>query len=278
MRCIFKSLLGLTLMAFPLFAEDVLLSTPTVETSSSIPISELRPWRQVAQTAFKAPETLEFVVKWGVVTAGRSSLRIEGVDVIDGRPAYHIVSTARSVGVVDTFARVDDLNESWLDIDSLTTVRYTKRLREGKYKMDESVTMDQPRGRWSRDSFRLDKNKQEVKDGELPSNALDVLGSLYYVRAQPLEVGQVFTMDVLSSDKIYPLTLTVKKRETVKVPAGKFDCFLVEPVLRGTGIFITKGKKLEVWMTADSRRMPVKMRSEVFFGHVVADLVRFESQ
>ena len=51
-------------------------------------------------------------------------------------------------------------------------------------------------------------------------------------------------------------------------------CYRVEPVLRERGIFISKGKKLEVWLTADARHMPVLMRSEIFIGHVSAELVR----
>jgi len=78
---------------------------------------------------------------------------------------------------------------------------------------------------------------------------------------------------VHSEDTVYPLMVKVKKRQTIKVKAGRFDCFLVEPQLRKPGIFISKGKKLEVWLTADERRMPVLMRSEVFIGHVSAELV-----
>jgi hypothetical protein len=32
---------------------------------------------------------------------------------------------------------------------------------------------------------------------------------------------------------------------------------------------------VEVWITADERRMPVKMRSEVVIGHVAAELVNY---
>jgi hypothetical protein len=80
-------------------------------------------------------------------------------------------------------------------------------------------------------------------------------------------------MDVLSGDKVYPLEVKVKKRERIKVPAGKFDTILVEPLLRAPGIFVAKGKKLEVWLTDDPRRLPVRLRTEVFIGHVSAELL-----
>jgi hypothetical protein len=122
---------------------------------------------------------------------------------------------------------------------------------------------------------RHDKNNaREDKQGEIPPNVLDVLSSLYYVRSLPLEVGKSFTIDVHSGEKTWPLVVNVIKREKIKVKAGKFMCYRVEPVLRERGIFISKGKKLEVWLTADARHVPVLMRSEIFIGHVSAELVR----
>jgi anti-sigma-K factor RskA len=88
-----------------------------------------------------------------------------------------------------------------------------------------------------------------------------------------LEVGQTYTVDVLSGEKVWPLVVKIEKRESVHVPAGRFDCFRVEPLLREPGIFVSKGKKLEVWLTADERHLPVRMRSEVLIGHVSAELM-----
>ncbi|MBI1979160.1 MAG: DUF3108 domain-containing protein, partial [Elusimicrobia bacterium] len=59
--------------------------------------------------------------------------------------------------------------------------------------------------------------------------------------------------------------------------AGKFDCFLVEPFIRERGLFIQKGKKLKVWLTADEKKIPVKMRAEVFIGHVSAELTEMKT-
>lgn len=244
-----------------------------VDSSSSTVPSSTFTWRQAANTTLPEGENLRFVVKWGVVTAGYSNLSIQGIDTVNGRPAYHLVSEARSGGVVTAFYRVEDHNEAWMDRGSLASVRYEKRIKEGKFLIEESTLIDQPRRRYHMQSFRIDKNRYEQKEGEIPQNVLDVLSSLYYVRLLPLEVGKSYAMDVLSGDKVYPLEVRVKKREIVKVPAGKFDTILVEPLFRAPGIFVAKGKKLEVWLTADERRMPVRMRSDVFIGHVSAELL-----
>jgi hypothetical protein len=55
------------------------------------------------------------------------------------------------------------------------------------------------------------------------------------------------------------------------VGAGAFDCLVVEPVLKYSGIFENKGK-LTVWVTDDQRRIPVLMRSKILIGAISAVL------
>lgn len=250
-------------------------STASVAVSSMPAESQPAVWRHSPNTVFGPGEDFKYVIKWGVVVAGRSNLSVQSLEMLADRPVLHIVSEARSSAVVNPFYKVQDRNEAWIDQHALITLRYSKQIREGKFRIEESSELDQIRHRWKTKSYRIDKDRHEEKEGELPPNVLDAFGSLYYVRTLPLEVGLSYTIDVFSGSKVLPLVINVKKREKVSVPAGKFDCFLVEPLLREPGIFISKGKKLEVWITADERRIPVRMRSEVFIGHVAAELTNF---
>ncbi len=227
------------------------------------------------QSAIREGEDLTFVVRWGMVTGGYATLSIPSIDQIAGQSAYHILSEARSAGMVEAFYKVRDRNEAWMDTGAPRSLRYSKKISEGKYSVDEVVELDQSARQFHLTEVRHDKHdRKEEKRGQIPANVLDVLSSLYYIRSQDLEVGKSFTVDVHSGDKTFPLSVKVKSLETVKVKAGKFLCYRVEPVLRERGIFISKGKKLEVWMTADARHMPVLMRSEIFIGHVSAELVK----
>jgi hypothetical protein len=226
-------------------------------------------------TPFQEGENLTFVVRWGVVTGGYATLGVPSIDTVEGQPAYHILSEARSTGMVETFYKVRDKNEAWMATSSPKSLRYSKKIHEGKYSVDQVVDLDQTAKTFHLTEIRHDKNDaREEKKGDIPANVLDVLSSLYYIRSAPLEVGKSFTIDVHSGDKTFPLLVKVEKLEKIKVKAGKFLCYRVEPVLRDHGIFISKGKKLEVWMTADARHMPVLMRSEIFIGHVSAELVK----
>ena len=199
-------------------------------------------WAQEG-TVLQTGEDLLFAIKWGVVKAGYSTLTLPNAETIHGKSYLHIVSEARSSGVVDAIFRVRDRNESWIDAEARSTLKYSKRIREGKYLVDEKVEIDPVAGRFKETSYRIDKNRHEEAQGDVPSNVLDILGSLYHIRVQSLDVGQEFTMDVHSGEKVYPLVVSVKRRETVKVKAGRFDCFVVEPHLKSPGIFVQKGRQ-----------------------------------
>jgi hypothetical protein len=109
----------------------------------------------------------------------------------------------------------------------------------------------------------------------VPPRVQDVLSALYFVRTLPLEVGQSIAIANHIDGKNYPLVVKVHGRERVKVDAGEFDCLVVEPILRGPGVFTQKGR-LTVWLTDDDVRMPVLMKSKVVIGHVAAILKSYE--
>lgn len=221
---------------------------------------------------FGVGERFVYDIRWGFLTAGSASLEVREEVKMDGRPAYHLVAAARSNSVIDAFYKVRDSNEAWLDVQSLASHGYEQHLREGpRFWVDERVVFHQQTRRCH--IVEVTKGGREERQADIPHNVLDVFSSFYYVRASPLKVGRRFVMDVNTSGKNWPLVVEVKGLEIITVPAGRFTCFRVEPSLRERGLFIKKGKRLEVWITADERRLPVLMRSEVFIGHVSAELI-----
>ncbi|MBI4218057.1 MAG: DUF3108 domain-containing protein [Elusimicrobia bacterium] len=236
-----------------------------------------------ASVPWAAGEKLTYDIQWGFITAGQATLEVEGVQELQISttdpqhkvPVYHIVATAHSNAFIDAFYKVRDKNESWMDTREWISHRFEQHNQEGKYILDQTVEFD-----WKNKRFRnleLVKGREPKREeGDLTIPAVDTLSSLYVTRARTFQVGEDFTLEV-HSGRNWPLVVKVLKRETVKVPAGKFDCFLVEPFIRERGLFIQKGKKLKVWLTADEKKIPVKMRAEVFIGHVSAELTEMKT-
>jgi hypothetical protein len=231
------------------------------------------------------PEKLEFAIKWGVVNAGTATLSIDQVvslarpSLVGGesarpRKAYRITSTARSKGVTSAVYPVKDLNESWMDVESLTSLAFMKKLREGTFFRDEWYRYFPDQNRFVSEKVFKD-GAREHNQGVIPTNVQDILSAMYFVRTQPLEIGKDVIVDV-NTGQNWPLVVHVLRREMVDTPSGKFDAFVVEPELRAEGLFIQKGKKLTMWLTADKWKTPVRVDVEVFIGHISARLTHFE--
>jgi hypothetical protein len=107
---------------------------------------------------------------------------------------------------------------------------------------------------------------------DVPERVQDVLSSLYYVRTMEIEVGKSLFIDNHADEKNYPLEVRVLKIERVKVPAGTFECFVLEPILKASGIFQHKGR-LTVWLSTDPSHIPVMMKSSVAIGAINAVLI-----
>lgn len=265
------AILPLLMLLLPASSWGLAISSSAISDPHQLSEGKLEAATDLAPlTAF--PEQLLYDVSWGIVAVGQSTLGVREIVRFNGVPAYHVVSEAKSNAFCDTFYRVRDLNESWVDATTLTSLGYSKKLREGHFFRDEWVLYDKPAARFL--SKKTDRDGAfSWSAGTIPVQVQDILSSLYYVRSRKLAPGTEVVVDV-NTKRTWPFVIRVLRRETVKTPAGTFRCLVVEPALREEGIFIQKGRKLEIWLTDDARKVPVLMRVEVFFGHITASLAK----
>ncbi len=229
-------------------------------------ISEYPQIKQHVNRAFDVGEHLTFEIAYGIIKAGTATMSIPDTQWVKGRPCYHVVTTAESNKFFDPFFKVRDRVETFIDMEGIFPWKFEKHIREGKYQSDRVVEYDQV-------------NHLAIMDGKdtlvVEPYVQGILSSFYYVRTIPLEVGKSFDIDNYGDGKIYPLKILVHKKERVKVPAGTFDCIVVEPVMRVEGIFNQTGR-MAVWLTDDERRIPVLMKSKVLIGSIDVRLKEIE--
>ncbi len=236
---------------------------PSIE---NLPFREGRGVRAMPNNAFGAGERLVYSVGYGVVKAGEASLEIREITKLDGHKCFHIISGVRSNKFFSLFFNVDDKVESFLDVYGLYSLRFEKHLMEGKFRADAYVDFDQ------RKSLAI-SGKDTIPT---PPYVQDALSVLYYVRAQKLEIGKPILVDNHTDRRNYLLEVRVHRKETVEVPAGKFDCLVVEPLLKGSTVFKHQGK-LTVWLTDDEKKMPVLMKSKAIIDSISASLKEYRS-
>ena len=218
-------------------------------------------------------EYLEYEIYWGLINVGSAYLQVEKVVMIDGRPAYHIISGAKSSAFIKSFYIVSDRNESWMDLQDLYSFGYYKNIHEGNYAANEWMIFDNKTKTFHGE--KITKSKTVVPlGGTLDGPVSDVLSSLYMVRTMDLKPGTHLEI-VVNTKKNWPMNVKVRKSEKVSTPYGKFQCVEVEPQLGDDGLFVAKkGKKMLVWITDDELRLPLILKAEIFIGSVTAKLVK----
>ena len=101
-----------------------------------------------------------------------------------------------------------------------------------------------------------------------------MLSAFYEFRTMDLKPGDVARMDILDNRKMFHgVEIHCLRRERIKVPAGTFDCVVIEPKIHSEALFKAKGS-LYIWLTEDARRLPVRMESRISLGRIRCDLLR----
>jgi hypothetical protein len=224
-----------------------------------------------AEPPFGPGEEVKLRITYAHLLAGRATVRVEAAER-GGRPALRFVSEARSEGFFAWLLRfrVDDRTVAVWDRASGCSLGIEKKLREGRARRDQVVTIDPAAG-----VAHVRDPKIEQTRFEVGPCVLDVLSAFFVTRVRRVSEHEPLQLPVFDNGKRYVLAVRFIGRDVLNLPAPlgkKVRTVVVEPLLEeGTGLFVKKGRLL-IWLTDDDRRIPVRMRSKVAIGSVSADL------
>jgi hypothetical protein len=201
-----------------------------------------------AKVPFNVGEELTYRASFGGIHAGTARMRVNGIELVRGRAAYHVVFTIDG-GV--PFFRVHDRYDSWIDVQTLSSLRHHQQISEGRYK------------RTTRYEIYPERGTYELGDSVFPSvnHPLDDGSFIYAVRTAGIKVGETRQDDRYFRPDRNPVVLTGLRQESVTVGAGDFDATVVKPSIKTNGIFSDRGEA-QVWFSDDARRYPVMLRSK----------------
>jgi hypothetical protein len=208
-----------------------------------------------ARVPFELGEVLTYDLRFGAIKVGTSRLRVVGQEMVRGRNAWRVRFTV-SGGTF--FYKVNDVYESWMDVVTLNSLRYVQDLEQGSRDRERTFEIFPERAMY-RETTRGTSDRPSVAD------PLDDGSFLYFIRTVPLEIGRTYTFNRYFRPDRNPVQIRVLRRERVQVPAGEFDAIVIQPIIKTSGIF-AEGGQAEIWLSDDSERMMLQMKSRLSFG------------
>jgi hypothetical protein len=209
-----------------------------------------------AKVPFGTGERMEYDVRFGALRVGRARMEVVGVDNLRGRPAWH---TAFWVQGGNFLYRVNDVYESWMDTETLSSLRFVQELEEGGKDTERRFEIYPER------AVFVQTSKKPAKEEKSVSNPLDDGSFLYFIRTIPLEVGQTYDFHRYFRPDRNPVRIRVLRKERIRVPAGTFNAIVLQPVIKTKGIFSENGHA-EVWLSDDDKRIMLQLKSRLSFG------------
>jgi Protein of unknown function (DUF3108) len=239
--------------------------------SRPTPIKGPSPSASVAPIPFAAGERLSFRMTYARLLAGRARIAVlPGVH--EGRPVHQLTLDVKSEGFFAWLFRyrVDDHTVATWDPATGCSYGIEKHLREGRAVRDQVVRIDPVTGMATVEDVKI---KQKVF--QVGPCALDVFSAFFVARLRGLSRAGQFTVRVFDNGKTFDLPFRLIGYETLDLPAPlgrRVLTQVAEPMVPpGSGLFTQEGRLL-VWVTADARRIPVRVRTKVAVGSVSGDL------
>jgi len=258
-----------------------------VEAQKSVPAMAARPFEPSEQLFYEAEFSRSVLRKLDVADFKLSAARTPALDppktasATDDPPPYLLTFSA-DVTSKGFFTRLFNLKfreriESVVEPDTFTVQKNTGLDEQGKRVRATEMTFDRTKGKmyWTqRDPNNTDSEPRTIIT-DFSGQLQDVLSAIYFIRTHSLEVGKSFEIFVGNGGRVYRVPISVVERKKMKTVLGKVHVVRVEPDLFGQNKLIDDEKgNFQLWLTDDSRHVPVSVRVKTTYGTFDINLKR----
>lgn len=147
------------------------------------------------------------------------------------------------------------------------TVRRTKRIEEhGKRSRTSEAVYDGGKVFWTERDPNNPSRTPRTASTSFTGRVQDVLSAIYYLRTQPLAMGKSLELIISDSGRIYQVPVRVIEKKRMKTVLGRVEALRLDAEIYGPGRMLDGKGQFSIWVTNDSRRIPVSARARTEYG------------
>lgn len=195
--------------------------------------------------------------------------------MVGGKKVYQVRVEAKTSKLLDFVWKMRDTIGSTFDASGLAPSRFFFSQRENSKVVDTEAKLNPTTKRWAVN--RRERGKK-AKAYEFESqNTLDPVTAVYLARSVDFKVGDRLYFKIFGGRYRYLLELSIDGKEPVELDSGKvIEAYRVIPRLQNLSKngYATRLNDATVWISADERRMPIKLSSKVFVGSVNLEIIQ----
>ena len=195
--------------------------------------------------------------------------------VVGGKKVYQVRVEAKTSKALDLIWKMRDTISSTFDATALAPSSFTFNQKENSKVIDTDARYDSSTKRWAVHRQQVGKR---AKIYEFDSqNTLDPITTVYLARSVDFNVGDRLFFNIFGGRYRYLLELHVQRKEPVELESGKvIDAFKIIPQVQNTTKSGYAGRLNEatIWISADERRLPIKLSSKIIFGSIYLEIVQ----
>jgi hypothetical protein len=217
---------------------------------------------------FKPGEKLLYVVYWEDIAVGELTFETKSMATANSIPAYHFTMHSAISPFLAAILMISDCVESYADIGMTHALLY-KEHNNNSSEQDATITFD-----WKKNEAQYSCNGKKYQPSALLPGAFDSLSVLYALRLLNLKDMREFSKPVSNGFACVAVRARVLGKQKVRVESGEYDAYVVEPLLAEfSKLFNTLSiAALKLWISADARRVPVKIICDLQLGSLKAEL------
>lgn len=186
---------------------------------------------------------------------------------------------AKSKGILTSLFRinVNDTFTSYVKKNDFSITKHVKRIEEGKRRREMVSEFDQAKQKVKWIDTDLTTNKiVRSKEKVTPIWVTDIINGWYVMRAQSLSIGKKFSFPLSDDAENYEIEVEVEGNEKLESDLGKFSTLKLEMKIFD-GKYIRRKGTLHIWVTDDSRHIPLRAQLKSTFGTVNINLVEMKN-